>query len=277
MRSRQIQAYLSQEELLREKAVLKPGFPTFFGTATTTGAAQTVTLNEWNCVLPTTIFWGDGASTVHPANQDGVSVAHEYAAAGTYTIKLAVAPSAVREIDFRDAKLTLNSVNFRKCTGVTYLRLNSLAGGVLSSGDLASMPLTYLHLYNLPGMSGVFNSADLAGMPLTYLTLSNLPGHTHTIAAADFEGFTNLGSCYYHNNSLTQAQVDAILAGLYTAFASRTVAGGTLNVGGTNAAPSGTYQAQCPPTTGKERAYELLNDSCEVNPTKKWATVTFTA
>jgi len=79
------------------------------------------------------------------------------------------------------------------------------------------------------------------------------------------------------DNSLTQAKVDAILQGLWGAFATRTVAGGTINVGGNNAAPGGAYQAANPPATGKEYAYELLNDSQNINPTKKWATVTFTA
>jgi hypothetical protein len=79
------------------------------------------------------------------------------------------------------------------------------------------------------------------------------------------------------SNGLLTAAVDQILADHYTAFASRTVTGGTLNVGGTNQAPSGVLQAQCPPTTGKERAFELANDTCGVNPTRRWTTVTITS
>jgi hypothetical protein len=78
-------------------------------------------------------------------------------------------------------------------------------------------------------------------------------------------------------NALLQAQVDQILADFYAGFAARTATDGSINVSGNNAAPSGTLQAACPPTTGKEYAYELTNDSCNVNPTKKWATVTITA
>jgi len=72
---------------------------------------------------------------------------------------------------------------------------------------------------------------------------------------------------------LTQTEVDAILLGLWDAFPLKTNTGGTINLNGTgNAAPSGTYAAQCPPTTGKNAAYELINDSCGVS-SKHWSTI----
>jgi hypothetical protein len=74
---------------------------------------------------------------------------------------------------------------------------------------------------------------------------------------------------------LSQAQVDAVLLGIYDAFPNRTSSNGTLNISTTNAAPSGTLQAACPPTTGKEAAYELVNDSCGVSG-KHYAAVTIT-
>ena len=79
-------------------------------------------------------------------------------------------------------------------------------------------------------------------------------------------------------NALLQAQVNQILADLYAAFPGKTSVGGNLNVGGTNAAPSGTYEApaDCGTVTGKHAAYELLNDTCGVS-TKHWTTVSFTA
>jgi len=80
-----------------------------------------------------------------------------------------------------------------------------------------------------------------------------------------------------NSNGLSQAQVDQIGVDFYASFASRTATGGSGNVGGTNAAPSGTLQAGCPPDPGKEDFYELVNDSCSVNPTKKWNTWTITA
>jgi len=77
--------------------------------------------------------------------------------------------------------------------------------------------------------------------------------------------------------------MDAILWGLYQAALSRTATGGTINVGGTNAAPSGTFQAAsaCPvsvATDGKEVAHELINDGCDaIAAGETWTTVTITA
>ena len=74
-------------------------------------------------------------------------------------------------------------------------------------------------------------------------------------------GLINLTS-----NTFSSGEVDAIILDLYTAAKSRTSASAwSLNVsGGTNAAPSGTYEATCPPLTGKAAAYEIINDSCGV-------------
>ena len=82
------------------------------------------------------------------------------------------------------------------------------------------------------------------------------------------------------DNTLLQAQVNAVLYGLYQATLVRTKTGGTINVGGTNAAPSGVFQAAaaCPvdaATPGKEVAHELLNDGCgAIAAGETWATVT---
>ncbi|GIV82586.1 MAG: hypothetical protein KatS3mg051_1940 [Anaerolineae bacterium] len=76
-------------------------------------------------------------------------------------------------------------------------------------------------------------------------------------------------STFQFENNLTQAQVDAVLAALYLAFPTRTASGGTIDLlGEGNAAPSGTPPGspECPPTTGCNIAYELVNDSCGVSP-----------
>ena len=119
------------------------------------------------------------------------------------------------------------------------------------------------------------NSADIAGMALTSLYL-DMQSATAIVARADWSGVVVravpsptilLG--------LSQAQVDAVLLGIYDAAPNRTASAGTLNVAGSNAAPSGTLQAACPPTTGREAAYELVNDSCGVIPAgKEYAAVT---
>jgi len=85
---------------------------------------------------------------------------------------------------------------------------------------------------------------------------------------------TEMRQYYYQGNALTQANVDAVLLSIYNRRMAFTWATPKLNVGGTNLAPSGIYQAMCPPTTGKEYAFELVNDSCG-DGFNKW-TVTFT-
>ena len=96
------------------------------------------------------------------------------------------------------------------------------------------------------------------------------------IAAADFDGWPDLPNLTFTNCGLLTAQIDAILQGLYAGLSTRVSNGGTISLAGNNEAPSGVYQAMCPPTTGNEWAYELINDSCAVNPTKKWTTITVT-
>jgi hypothetical protein len=110
---------------------------------------------------------------------------------------------------------------------------------------------------------------------LATLYLNNVAGVT--TQRADFATLLKLISLTYQN-SLSGPQVDAILAGLYDGFPTRTGTNGTVSIATTNAAPSGTYQAasECPPTDGKEIAYELTNDTCDVSA-KHWATVTITA
>jgi len=125
----------------------------------------------------------------------------------------------------------------------------------------------------------------MAGWTPTYWRLFSITGGgaAWTLAAADFAGFVRCTDFKIQDNALLQAQVNALLYGLYQAALSRTVTGGTLNVGGTNTAPSGVYQAcaACPvdaATPGKEVAFELLNDSCgAIAVGETWTTVTFTA
>ena len=96
-----------------------------------------------------------------------------------------------------------------------------------------------------------------------------------TISSGGFAGWTNAIIIKMSTDGLTQSQVDQVLTDCYTAFPTRTATGGTITLNGTgNAAPSGTYQSVTPPTSGKETAYDLINDPTSINPTKKWATIT---
>jgi len=79
------------------------------------------------------------------------------------------------------------------------------------------------------------------------------------VAAISTWAINTLRTVNYENN-LAQAAVDAVLAAIWANKANYTYATPTLDLAGTgNAAPSGTYQAASPPTTGKEYAYDLVN------------------
>jgi hypothetical protein len=92
---------------------------------------------------------------------------------------------------------------------------------------------------------------------------SNVGGVLTISAYTDFTGLVALHNLQLQNNALAQASVDAVLKGLWTARASFTYATPSLTINGTNAAPSGIYQSNCPtPATGKEWAYDLVHETC---------------
>ncbi|MCZ2078197.1 MAG: hypothetical protein LC130_24765, partial [Bryobacterales bacterium] len=107
----------------------------------------------------------------------------------------------------------------------------------------------------------------------SYVTLLNLPGLTWGSGAAI--NLHSVGAITYES-SLSQPAVDAVLADLYSVFPARTKVGTIDLLGGGNAAPTGTLQAACPPTAGKEYAYELVNDSCGVS-SFHWTSVSIQA
>jgi len=78
-----------------------------------------------------------------------------------------------------------------------------------------------------------------------------------------------------YSMTMSQSNVDSCVSRLYSDRASFLYASPVLSVGGTNAAPSGTYADATPPTTGKEYIYKLVNDP-DSEGFKKWA-ITYTA
>lgn len=158
--------------------------------------------------------------------------------------------------------------------------------GTFNSADVATWRPTTMRLLAMPaGYTGTFDNADVADWRPTSFLFHTMPVATYTITitANGFAAWsTGLNSFQMQGNSLSQAQVNAILWDLYQAAkVPRTATGGTINLGGTNAAPSGTYQAaaSCPVTSGtpgKEIAHELVNDGCGAG-FNKWTTVTVTA
>ena len=271
----------------------------------TTGAGQTYTLQAVgvNALQTCVVDWGDGGAT---ENWSGDALrSHVYAAASTYTVTVTNA-SNIWKIDMRDTKTSWTVSNAAPMpTNITYLFLQFLAGLTWNVGSVAgaNMPtnITIMILGNLAGLTWNVGSVAGANMPANITTMymntlagltwdvgsvagANMPANCTvmtvvscgmvTIEATDV--FPKpLTTCRFENG-LNQVAGDAVLAALYLAFPTRTGNNGTIDLaGGGNAAPTGVSPggAECPPTTGWNTAYELVNDTCGVS-SKHWASVT---
>jgi hypothetical protein len=159
----------------------------------------------------------------------------------------------------------------------TMLQLHLYNTSSTITGSLADLPaaMTRLYLHNTSSTI----TGKMADLPatMTELWLSN----TSSTIKGDGNAPRGMSQVHLQDLAFDQSTVDDLLWSLYVAAASpRTISGGTINVGGTNAAPSGIFQraSDCPVsyrTDGKEIAYELLNDTCGVG-FNKWAAVTIT-
>ena len=249
-------------------------------TAVTSGA-QTLTINALTVSAATTVDWGDGSSDVYTGSG---ARTHNYAGAGTWQVRI-LEPLNVTtfNVNSTGVPIVLNSADVKGMLNVTDFRANSLpagSSGTFDSADVSAWRPSNFYLYSMPsGYSGTFDSADVSAWRPTDFFLYSMPsGYSFTLAAADFSAWTSTANLQMQDNALTQAQVDAVLLGLYTAAQSRTVTGGSMNLSGSNAAPSGVYAAECPPTTGLGAKHGLLNDSCGViDPSETWVSITTTA
>jgi hypothetical protein len=179
---------------------------------------------------------------------------------------------------------TIDSSHMASWTPTTWYLFSMPAGTyTIDSSHMASWTPTTWRMYSMPAGTYTIDSSHMASWTPTTWYLYSMPAGTYTFAAANLTGWTKATTVLAHSLGLLQAAVDAILWGLYQATISRTAAGGIINVGGTNAAPSGTYQAaaSCPvsaATPGKEIAHELINDGCNaIAAGETWTTVTITA
>lgn len=162
-------------------------------------------------------------------------------------------------------------------SGITHLSLYAVSGLTWNVGSVAgaNMPsgIVTLILRDLSGLTWDVGSVAGANMPANCTSITMVSCGTVTIEATDT--LPAPLTTFRFENNLSQAAVDAVLAALYLAFPTRTGTGGTIDLVGTgNAAPSGASPGspECPPTTGWNTAYELVNDSCGVSA-KHWASV----
>jgi len=275
-------------------------------TVTTTGASENISFPR---ITPTgrdiKISWGDGTVDTIADGNTG-AVAHTYASAGTYNLRISN-PDVITYLDMSGVSQLLGDIRTLRnlSTSLTHLFLYSTGvfGDISAVQNLTS--LTTLHLNNTDvsgDISAVQNLTSLlrlnlfntgvfgdisAVQNLTSLTtlnlydtgvfgdisaVQNLTSLTHLYLNDTSVGYATVGSylrnltalrdCQLQDCALTATESDNVLEDIYAGRMSFTYATPSLNIGGTNAAPNGTYQAQCPPTTGKEYWYELVNDSC---------------
>lgn len=237
---------------------------TFTMVATTTADAQTVTINKLQAANAYEIDWGDGSAPQAVAAGYSGTLTHQYASAGAYNIVIPQAAGYVH-IDIRDSKIGMTVTAANPFPSITsYVDLQNLPGLTWAVNAANPFPAvtSYVALGSLPGLTWTANAANPFPAVTGAVTLYNLSGLTWGSGAAI--NLHSVGAITYES-SLSQPAVDAVLADLYSVFPARTKAGTIDLLGGGNAAPSGTLQAACPPTTGKEYAYELVNDSCGVS------------
>ena len=159
----------------------------------------------------------------------------------------------------------------------TYFSLSSMPvgyTGTFNSSDVSAWRPTVFSQYGMSySYAGAFDSADVsAWQPTGFYLYNSSAGYVVTISAGGFSAWTTAITVQMDSLALTQGQVDQILTDFYTAFTTKASTGGAIILTGTNAAPSGIFQSNCPPTSGKETAYDLLNNPCAVNP-KVWYAV----
>ncbi len=141
------------------------------------------------------------------------------------------------------------------------------------TGSLADLPpsMLYLELYNTSSAI----TGSLGDLPSSILSLYiSFTSSTITGGASPMQS-AGIQRVYIGSMSMSQADVDDCLLRTWTDRAVFGTGSHSLRIGGRNPAPSGVYQAANPPTTGKEYAYELVNDS-NGEGFNLW-TVTFTA
>jgi hypothetical protein len=246
--------------------------PIYASFLVTTTGAQTLTIARLTVSAAMIVDWGDGTTDSYNGQ---AARTHNYAGAGTWTVRF-LAPLLVTWLWMGDPKMTVNSGNIAPCKNTGSLIIGTTTHVTFNSTDVSSWSPHDFELTGAVGWTGNFNFSDVsAWSPIMFLLQSMPIGYTIVITAGLFAAWTKATAINMSNDALTQSQVNQILTDCYTAFATRTATGGIITLNGaSNAAPSGIFQAQCPPTTGKERAFELLNDSCTINPTKKWSTIT---
>ena len=164
-------------------------------------------------------------------------------------------PAGTYDIDSTDM------VNWRP----TEWWLHSMPAGTydIDSADMVDWRPTYWYLYSMPAGTYSISSSGMVKWNPKYWRLFSMPaaGSSYTFAASCMRSWTSIESLKLEDMGLLAATVDAILMDIYAGLATFTAATPSLTIGGTNAAPSGTYQdPPGAPATGLEAVWEMTHD-----------------
>lgn len=236
---------------------------------TTTAINQTATINKAQASQPIVIDWGDGSATYVAAGSTGTHT-HQYATIGSYAVSIRGSQYLTDLRIFSDTKWSGSITNW-DVGNFANLRLFS----TLITGDISSFvtsEISYLHL-GYTTILGEVSELDLSSCNYVYLMSTNV-----SFSAVNLTLTQNINSQAVDLSgcSLTTAEVDNIINSIWANRLTRTATGGTINLGGTNAAPTGTVQAPSGAVANPgEMAYELVNDSLGEG-FNVWSTVTVT-
>ena len=246
----------------------------FHMTATTTGASEKVSITRLTTYYDTTIDWGDGSAPETLVANVTTARTHVYATAGTYPITVNHA-HLITQLQIDNAKLGGLDTSELQYSVLTYFWVTLATNCKIDSADMVDWRPTVWYLYSMPAGTYSISSANMVDWRPRDWRLHSMPaaGSSYTFAASCMRAWTALATLTMNDLGLDATTIDAVLADLYAGRMGYTAAAPKATMGGSNADPTGVYQAKVPPTTGMETKYELINDSASQG-FKKWAITT---
>lgn len=151
------------------------------------------------------------------------------------------------------------------------LHLNNLVGNAAAWTPQSFTTLQRLYLYENALLTGPMTGWTIPATLVYWRTYTTALTSVPSMASAVAMKGMRFDGC-----SWTQANVDALLLAIYTRWATGalTAPAPSINVSGTNAAPSGAYADEDPPTTGLGACFEICTDPEETEYATWTATVT---
>lgn len=234
-----------------ESLEFNPAAPTpqtFTLGAITTAGAQTVTIQGLRHAGGSfEIDWGDEYGGVYPANWTD-PVSHQYLLAGHYQITVSIPPETVTWFVVIDPKVIVPVGTVSRFDSIQVLQFDSTPYAFMAQREtMGKNALAYLYIRNAAGVGRPLGLADMPNLQTVRL-----------------------------NNAYTSSEVNFVLLSLWQQSYIKATTGGTIHLGGSNAAPTGTYVPNCPPVNGLQYRYQLLNDTCGtfLAPARRWTEVT---